>query len=618
MEDEPVLGRRRRMGRQPGGGRAYQRAYYFQAPEAQRKYWGIKQQIRFRKAFPLSEYSYVPMQRGSPHSLNIFGATKKSANPDQRANRATFFMSGRGRYLGGKGLYRGRGGFFGRALGSLIGQGDLGDKLGDAVWNAGKSFVPEPYRNVADSVFSVTDKLSGKGRYMRGRGAYGVNNLVTDGGATATSVVPQFNPTDLHEITYSNREYVRDIYAPSASKPFHVESWFLNPGLVEAFPWLSQLAINFEEYELIQLCYTYKSTVADFASASGQVGQIVMTTQYNPNSDPFADKEEMMLYEGGMSCKTTESLIHGVECDPAKITGAPAKFVRAGSLPPTEDLKNYDLGKTSIAVLNAPSTYAGQQLGELWVSYTVKLRKPKFAAGNAYNVRRDFFQIPQATMDANSLLPGTTQVISDARNSLNSVMTLITQSTLTGNFIPTGAGSDLLLAETPTQLSAAFRETFRITLPPSYTGCLRIRVMANKMGGVIDPSPQIVPVSLSPNTIFRFKDIPLKYRMIATGGGGITTATQDNWSHIICTQADQIYASANVTQGDVELHVRVQPSASGVPNSIAFAIANSATNTIAVPTIEITQYNTFLSVQDNGTHDQLSLITASGNTFIYA
>jgi len=60
-------------------------------------------------------------------------------------------------YLG-RGLYKGRGGFFGRALGNLFGMGDLGDKLGDAAWNIGKQFIPSDIAGIGDAVFNVTDK----------------------------------------------------------------------------------------------------------------------------------------------------------------------------------------------------------------------------------------------------------------------------------------------------------------------------------------------------------------------------------------------------------------------------------------------------------------------------
>ena len=289
----------------------------------------------------------------------------------------------------GSGLYRGRGGFFGGLGGLLTGQGyDAGSKWGDEMWSKiGK------YGDSLDKDFGQYFKGSG---LYRGRGlleddsAPVVNDLMVSGNAS-DDVVPRFHPSDISEVMYSNREYISDVYAPTSSA-FQAQRISINPGLPACFPWLSQLAINFEEYELYQLAFTYKATVAEFAAASGQVGQVYMATQTNPVADAFANKEEMLMYNGSGSSKSTKHQIQGVECDPAKLPGNSAqKYVRAGNLPPGEDLKQYDLGIFNIAVENVPATYYGQQLGELWVSYTVKLRKPKLASGNAYNVHRDVF-----------------------------------------------------------------------------------------------------------------------------------------------------------------------------------------------------------------------------------
>jgi hypothetical protein len=567
--------------------------YFGGDASSRRKYYGIKRAIAFGKQYPLSKYSYSPMLRGSPESLSAYGSSWKTATPEQRALRKQMMMSG-------PGLYKGRGGFFGGLAGLLTGQGwKKGSDFGDKVWDTVKGGVATlPYGAQIAKAMEISDMINpaaqaiathaGKGLY-KGRGAYATNNLIMDGGATASNVVPVFNPSDMHSITYSNREYVRDIFAPASGTVFSLQSWSLNPGLADSFPWLSQIAINFEEYEIIQLAYTYKSTVADFAASSGQVGQVVMATQYNPNSDPFADKEEMMLYEGGMSCKTTESLVHGVECDPSKIAGAAQKYVRAGSLPPTEDLKNYDLGRTSIAVLNAPSTYAGQQLGELWVSYTVRLRKPKLAAGNAYNIRRDAYVIKQSTPVSTTRLATPTNFLIGARNSIGGSLDV----NYAGLNTPTGASSDTLSAATVTNNATTQPYDFAVDLN-SYSGILRVRVITycNTINGFVIPDV----VTASPTTILRFQDIP-------QAGG---------WTHAVKT-TDAI-AAGTLYWCDTEIHIRVLPPTEGRRNILYFVNLGYSYNTSYQYQmhVEITQYNSFLSYQDNGSNDKIQLTLQDG------
>lgn len=553
---------------------------------AQRRYYGVKRQIAFKRQFPLRDWSYIPMRRGSQESLAAFGPTYRQANEQQRANRRANMMSGRG-------LYRGRGGYFGRALGNLFGMGDLGDKLGDAGWNLGKSYLPGVAQDIGNAVFGVTDKLSGKGKYMRGRGQYAVNNLVMDDQAKSTSIVPQFQPSDLHSVTYSNREYIRDVFAPPAGTVFSLESWDLNPGLPTSFPWLSQLAVNFEEYELVQLAYTFKSTISDFAATSGQVGQVLMATQYNPDSSPFATKDDMMLYEGGMSCKTTEHMIHGIECDPTKLAGSRQKYVRVGQIPPTEDQKNYDLGRTSLAVVNAPSTYAGQQIGELWVSYTVMLRKPKIGSGNAYNVRRDVFIAPARSIPGvtDNIIATAATLMACARNSLGCEIVVPTLN----QYLPTGATTDNLSEKVPTAFALTSIEQFRFTIPSHYSGVLAVKLRIHSHN-VVPSIPTLC--SLAPSTISRFNDIPT-----------ITLLSAPEWQHCISTINDTENNPATLIQTDCEFHIRVQPPQNGFPNTIGVGTFSSPTATgVYTWTLEISQLNTFLSVQDNGRNDRLDLV----------
>ena len=54
----------------------------------------------------------------------------------------------------------GRGGYSGRKIGEMFGQGDLGDKLGDVAWGAAKQFIPGHYAAAGDALFGVTDKFA--------------------------------------------------------------------------------------------------------------------------------------------------------------------------------------------------------------------------------------------------------------------------------------------------------------------------------------------------------------------------------------------------------------------------------------------------------------------------
>jgi hypothetical protein len=223
-----------------------------------------------------------------------------------------------------------------------------------------------------------------------GFGDYAVSNDIVNDGGGAPEAVPSFGEGP-NEVVISHKEYVCDIFGPETAGIFQNQTFSLNPALPTTFPWLSQVAANYDEYEFGQMIFTFKSTVTDFVAANGQVGSMILTTQYNANDAPFQSKQDAMEYDGAVSGKVSEMILAGVECDPTLNSGTPGKYTRSGPPPPDEDIKTYDLGTLNVAVSNTPDQFSNQALGELWVSYTVKLRKPKFFVTRGQNILKDIW-----------------------------------------------------------------------------------------------------------------------------------------------------------------------------------------------------------------------------------
>lgn len=287
----------------------------------------------------------------------------------------------------GRGLYSGSGGFWSDLWNKSAGlRGHLGG-LARASSN--------PYL-----------QLAGRASQMLGTGAYEggepqtVNNEIVDGGAGLG--VPTFSSGggEMGTITISHREYVADVFGPDAAGTFQNVTYGINPGLPNTFPWLSQVAANYEEYTIKQLIFTFRSTVTDFVASNGQVGTILLATQYNANDAPFSSKQDMMEYAGAVSAKVSMQVVAGVECDPAQLSGPPGKYTRSGPTPPGEDVKTYDLGTLNVATSNTPLQFNNQAVGELWVSYTIELRKPKFFVTRAQQLLTDVFIGDQAGVPA--------------------------------------------------------------------------------------------------------------------------------------------------------------------------------------------------------------------------
>ena len=173
---------------------------------------------------------------------------------------------------------------------------------------------------------------------------------------------------------------------------FQTYTFAVNPGIEKTFPWLAQLAANFDEYEFKQLIFTFRSTISNDASTSnGQVGSVIMATDYNAASPIFTDKGTMLQYAGAVSAKVTDNIMEGVECDPRQNAGAAINYVRSAPVLIGQDIKTYDIGTFTMAISGTPANFSNQPIGELWVSYKVALRKPKLYTGLGNSISRDDF-----------------------------------------------------------------------------------------------------------------------------------------------------------------------------------------------------------------------------------
>lgn len=243
----------------------------------------------------------------------------------------------------------GRAHHIGRAIGGYAG-GPVGAAIGGA----------------AGDLFS---ELTGQGSYTLHR------NSIMRGSAQA----PRFESShDFIELSHS--EFVTDI---KSSIAFNRHVFSINPGDSGTFPWLSTIASSYELYEFLGLVWAYKPTSGDaVASDNPALGAIVMATNYNVEDPPFIDKRQMESYEFSTSCAPCAEMLHPVECK-SNLNVLNRLYVSADrpgadylATDTTDDRFKF-LGRTELATIG--NIEDGDVLGELWVTYKVRLYKPKLA-----------------------------------------------------------------------------------------------------------------------------------------------------------------------------------------------------------------------------------------------
>jgi len=230
---------------------------------------------------------------------------------------------------------------------------------------AGQMFNMPMLKGVGKWLGTGIGSIFGSGDYQLA-GSVPEYNVLTNG-----AQIPKFSTTHATNIV-SHREYLGDIMGTTA---FNNTAYPLNPGMQATFPWLSSIADNYQEYKFHGIIFEFRPLITDFVTG-GAPGVVVMATNYNADLPVYTTKQIMENSEYAVSVKPTNALIHGVECSPTQ-TDPSIKYVRTGALATGQDLKNYDWGSFQFATQSNPI----QNLGELWVSYTVEFYKPVLAVG---------------------------------------------------------------------------------------------------------------------------------------------------------------------------------------------------------------------------------------------
>lgn len=212
-----------------------------------------------------------------------------------------------------------------------------------------------------------------------------------------TRDLPKFQAGPRYIEVY-HREYIKDIVGSATGSGgaegdappsvFDIESFDINPGLPPTegsatvnglFPWLSTIASQFETYQFMGLALEFVSTCGEMNSTSGGLGTVVQVVEYNALNPVFQNKESMMNYDAAVSAKPTVSALCGVECSPNDLPSTHL-YVRSAPVPANADARLYDIGNYQIATQSLPQLT--MPVGELWVTYHVRLYQPKLAVSN--------------------------------------------------------------------------------------------------------------------------------------------------------------------------------------------------------------------------------------------
>lgn len=173
-----------------------------------------------------------------------------------------------------------------------------------------------------------------------------------------TGAAPRINNKSNGSVEITHRSYLCPI---TNSVDYTAQLFNVNPGLPGTFPWLSKLARRYEEYKFKKLKFEYRSVCATSTS-----GVVMMSFDYDAADGLPTNKasQAQTVPNSEVNAWSSNDLV--VNCD------AGYKYIRSGTLQANLDIKTYDFGAMCLS-----SVYGnGVVSGELYVEYTVELRKP--------------------------------------------------------------------------------------------------------------------------------------------------------------------------------------------------------------------------------------------------
>lgn len=176
---------------------------------------------------------------------------------------------------------------------------------------------------------------------------------------------PQFNGG--RPFVVRHREYLQQII--NVTTFTGAGRYIIQPGLVDNFPWLSQIAQSFEQYRFKKLKYIYRNRCTTTTN-----GAIYMAVQYDPSDPEFASIDDIMDYAGARSEVVWRDWSYDAMLKRGSILSK--YFVRTDSLPSGLDPQTFDMGLFTICAVSTSGS-AGVITGDLLVEYEVEFMNPK-------------------------------------------------------------------------------------------------------------------------------------------------------------------------------------------------------------------------------------------------
>lgn len=247
--------------------------------------------------------------------------------------------------------------------------GRIGSKLGAAAGDYAQNFASKQFKRFKN--------WTGFGDYR-----IASNSLVTGQMSPSSEPIIQ---TRGRSTTVMYREYLGDVSThPTVVGAFNAITYPVNPGNAGTFPWLSNIALQYEQYKPKGILFEFRSTATD-TTTNASLGSIMMSSEYDAKDQNPDSKAQMLMSAYSSETKMTNGLLHGIECDPEELQRNIfyVRPIQSELVLSAEDQMDYEVCRTTIATQGG-GLPAGQSVGSLWIHYEFEFFKEQINEVNEF------------------------------------------------------------------------------------------------------------------------------------------------------------------------------------------------------------------------------------------
>lgn len=271
-------------------------------------------------------------------------------------------------------------------------------------------------------------------------------------GMVRTTALAKRGPT-----TITHRESLGTVSATSTA--FQIPMTLpVNPGQSNSFPWLSNIASQYETYRFRKIRYCWETR-----SATSNAGVVIMVTNYDASESAFTSTQQAENYRGATVGQPWISFCHDLNV--GSMSDYNRHYVRPGSQVSGTDIKTYDVGNFYLILSGVSVT---SLLGELYVEYVVDFFDPRVAVPIGQNLPMahiagagagtDAAPLTGAALRAGSNLPGlsfSTTTVTIPRPGRYMITETVTSAAITASPTSTlgGGATDVKILATDTVAS---------------------------------------------------------------------------------------------------------------------------------------------------------------------